>query len=329
MNMSNKAWMVRAGEGGYLFDDFKNGSYVAIGWNEIGEVNLNESIEDLKTRLRIVYPDTKEGNIRSSATQISKFIHTLKIDDYVVSYNRITRLYLIGKLISDYKYDETIQYYQRRDVQWITEKSRDLLEPASRNTLGSTLTIFEINKSVLDDLLRNIGTDAFVSDDKTENEEELDEIKADVIGRAHEFIKDKLINLSWEMMQDFVAGLLRAMGYITKVSDKGPDRGKDIIASPDGLGLEEPRIKVEVKHRSGSMGSQEVRSFIGSIRNEKGLYVSTGGFTKEAKYEAERSDKPVTLVDLDTLVWITTQYYDKFDSEAKAILPLKKVFWPL
>jgi len=327
--MSNKAWMVRSGEGGYLFDDFKNGKYVAVGWNEIGEVKLDASIDDIKSKLRIDYPDTKEGNIKSSANQIYKFIHTIKIDDYVVSYNRITRLYLIGKIISEYKYDKNIEYNHRRDVEWISEKSRDLLEPSSRNTLGSTLTIFEINKVVFDDLLRNIKSTSPVTPNDKESEEELDEIKDEVIERAHEFIKDKLINLSWDMMQDFVAGLLRAMGYITIVSEKGPDRGKDIIASPDGLGLEDPRIKVEVKHRSGSMGPQEVRSFIGSIRNEKGIYVSTGGFTKEAKYEAERSDKPITLVDLDTLVWITTQYYDKFDSEAKAILPLKKVFWPL
>lgn len=47
---------------------------------------------------------------------------------------------------------------------------------------------------------------------------------------------------------------------------KGSDRGKDIIASPDGLGLEEPRILTEVKHRQGQMGSQEVRSFWGGLR---------------------------------------------------------------
>ena len=47
-------------------------------------------------------------------------------------------------------------------------------------------------------------------------------------------------------MQELVAGILRAMGLKTKISNKGPDRGKDIIASPDGLGLENPRIFVEV-----------------------------------------------------------------------------------
>ena len=68
-------------------------------------------------------------------------------------------------------------------------------------------------------------------------------------------------------LQDLVAGILRAMGYETRVSGPGADRGVDIFASPDGLGLQEPRIFVEVKHRvKSAMGSQEVRSFLGEPR---------------------------------------------------------------
>ena len=68
--------------------------------------------------------------------------------------------------------------------------------------------------------------------------------------RAH-----KIIELGWEEMQELVAGILRAMGYKTLISQSGADRGKDIEASPDGLMLKEPRILVQVKHRSNQMGS--------------------------------------------------------------------------
>ena len=80
---------------------------------------------------------------------------------------------------------------------------------------------------------------------------------------SRELIKDKIIRLSWQDMQVLVAGILRAMGYKTKISTEGGDRGKDIIASPDGLGLTQPRIFVEVKHRKGQMGAPEIRKFIG------------------------------------------------------------------
>jgi restriction system protein len=77
------------------------------------------------------------------------------------------------------------------------------------------------------------------------------------------------------------------------------------------------------------MGSQEVRSFLGGRhKDDKGLYVSTGGFSKEAQYEADRSSIPVTLMDMDALALAITEYYDRMDAESKALLPLMRIYWP-
>jgi restriction system protein len=152
----------------------------------------------------------------------------------------------------------------------------------------------------------------------------------DVQGRSHEFIKDRISKLDWEQMQVLVAGLLRAMGYKTRISPMGADRGKDIMASPDGFGFESPRIVVEVKHRKGAMGANDIRSFVGGRhKDDKGLYVSTGGFTKEALYEAERSSIPLTLMDADVLAATVAEYYDRMDSEIRALLPLIRIYWPV
>jgi restriction system protein len=56
--------------------------------------------------------------------------------------------------------------------------------------------------------------------------------------------------------------------------------------------------------------------------------VSTGGFTTEAKYEAERSSVPLTLVDSDDLVELLVQYYETTDSETRTLVPLRKTYWP-
>ena len=126
-----------------------------------------------------------------------------------------------------------------------------------------------------------------------------------------------------------VAGLLRAMGYKTQVSPAGSDRGKDIIASPDGFGFEAPRIVVEVKHRSQQMGSAEIRGFLGGRHpQDRGLYVSTGGFSREALYEADRANIPLQLMDLNLLVHTILQHYEKFDVQTQRILPLTRVYWP-
>lgn len=132
-------------------------------------------------------------------------------------------------------------------------------------------------------------------------------------------------------MQDLVAGILRAMGYRTIVSQPGTDRGVDVFASPDGLGLQEPRIFVEVKHRDQTrMGAEHVRAFLGGRKpGDKCLYVSTGSFTKEARYEAERSSVPTTLLGLQDLRKLLVENYEKLDAETRALVPLKRLYWPL
>jgi restriction system protein len=120
------------------------------------------------------------------------------------------------------------------------------------------------------------------------------------------------------------------MGYKTRVSPRGPDRGVDIFASPDGLGLQEPRIFVEVKHRQQTMGAQELRSFLGGRKEgDRCLYVSTGGFTKDARYEADRSNIPLTLVDLPLLRDLVLDHYERLDETSRRLVPLTRIYWPI
>jgi len=205
---------------------------------------------------------------------------------------------------------------------------RDSLSVATRNTVGAIMTIFLLGKVAQDEFIKlKDGKEPLQQKDK--KAEELEELKKDIMEKAFEFTKDNILSLDWDQMQQLVAGILRAMGYKTRVASPGPDRGVDIIASPDGLGLEQPRIRVEVKHRTDSTGAQLLRSFLGGLRqNDRGLYVSTGGFTREARYEAERSTIPVTLIDIDELAELLIKNYDDVDTETKALIPLVKLYWP-
>ena len=60
----------------------------------------------------------------------------------------------------------------------------------------------------------------------------------------------------------------------------------------------------------------------------RGLYVSTGGFTQEARYKADRANTPVTLVELDRLATLLTPYHDRLDSDTQTLMLLRKVWWP-
>jgi restriction system protein len=59
------------------------------------------------------------------------------------------------------------------------------------------------------------------------------------------------------------------------------------------------------------------------------LYVSTGGFTKDARYEAERSNVPLTLIPLPRLRELLVQHYDRVEADTRALVPLQRIYWPI
>lgn len=77
------------------------------------------------------------------------------------------------------------------------------------------------------------------------------------------------------------------------------------------------------------MGGQHIRSLIGGRhKDDRGLYVSTGGFTKDARYEADCSTIPLTPWTPDDLVRALIENYEQVDIETKLLVPLKKTFLP-
>lgn len=335
--MSQKAmWMVRAGEGGFRFEEFKTESLVSIGWHEVGDMSHFKTRPEFTRAVEQHLPGAKTAQVAASAGQTYRFVREMGLGDRVVSYDPSERIYLVGEVISGYEYrpERSPEHPNIRRVRWLGQVARDALSVSARNSLGSISTLFLIPAPVaaeIESLLVGAAAKSRTpsATELIEPAEAVDDLYKDVQSKGFEFIKDRVNALDWDEMQELVAGLLRAMGYKTRISPSGSDRGKDIVASPDGLGFEDPRIVVEVKHRAAAMGSQEIRSFLGGRHdNDKGLYVSTGGFTKDARYEAERGRIPVTLMDLDDLVKSLLEHYEKLDVEMQRLIPLRKLYWP-
>src|SRR5659263_685395 len=289
--------------------------------------------DSLKRALEEKYPQYNTAQINIQASQIYKYKSEFQKEDKIVSYDPDTRFYEIGEIISDYEYNKQLtEYHNIRKVKWEGRVSRDTLSTETKNTLGAISTIFSINEDAQKEISSSSNKKITEIKETTKLEEEttkLEILKEDTINRAHEFIKDMILKLDWKEMQRLIAGILRGMNYKTRISSLGSDRGRDITASPDGLGLEEPNIIIEVKHRKGQMGAPVVRSFVGGLRSGmKGIYVSTGGFSKEAHYEAERSPIHIRLIDADLLVDLIVENYETFDVETRRLIPLTKIYWP-
>jgi len=322
-------WMVRAGESAFLIDDFRSKNYVSIGWNRIGDISGIKRKDSIKKLVEQAGYYKKKIQINVAAGQIGRFLLDFKKGDYVVSYDPTNRVYLVGEIQSDYEFNKKIsEYHHVRRVKWLGEVKRDKLSSKTKNSLGAISTIFQIKNRAKKEVLEVLEGKEQIKDEASDKIEE-ETLKEDMVFKAHELIKDRIMELDWEQMQQLIAGILRAIGYKTRVVPRGPDRGKDIEASPDGLVLREPRILAQVKHREHSqMGATEIRSFQSMLRGRKGLYISTGGFSKEAKYEAERSNEQLTLIDTDRLVQLIIQNYDSFDAETRVLIPLSKIYWP-
>jgi restriction system protein len=131
-------------------------------------------------------------------------------------------------------------------------------------------------------------------------------------------------------LQKLVAALLRAMGYhVSWIAPPGPDKGIDILAHSDPLGTSTPRIKVQVKRRADKISVDGLRSFMAMLgEQDVGIFVSTGGFTGDAESEARTKEtRKLTLVDLEKLVELWVQHYDKVAESDRLLLPLKPVYY--
>lgn len=128
--------------------------------------------------------------------------------------------------------------------------------------------------------------------------------------------------------QELVASLLRAMGYhVAWIAPPGKDGGIDILAWSDPLGTKPPRIKVQVKRQQSKVAVDGLRSFMAMLHDDDvGLFVSTGGFTREAEDEARtQQNRKVTLVNLDRLFELWVEYYKRLDDVGAQRLPLRPI----
>jgi len=339
MPQQSRTWFVRAGKNAAFIDDFRSGSIVAVGWKEAGPIAVDADDDTMTALFDRTFPTSKPAARRVWQAQVRRFLTEIAPGDPVATYDANARVYLLGTVAGAPEWRD-VHLCRVRRVRWTHHVLRDVLTVDTRNGLGSIATLFRANQEVSDEIWQKATPLTEPLSEPTQTsiggaEANTDETPGDVLGddireKSEQFIEDRIARLDWRQMQELVAGILRAMGYHATVASDGADRGVDIFASPDGLGLQEPRIFVEVKHRSGAMGADELRKFLGGRRTgDRCLYVSTGGFTKEARYEAERANVPLTLVTLPRLRDLLLQHYEQLAPAARTLVPLERLYWPV
>lgn len=125
--------------------------------------------------------------------------------------------------------------------------------------------------------------------------------------------------------ENFVAALLRGMGYKRVVVVGGPnDGGIDVVAYKDELGAVLPRVKVQVKHntKGQQIGDDDILRLEKVVHDgEIGVFVTASSFKPKAKRCARESAKHLELVDMGRLVELCVKYWLRTNEEDRGMLP--------
>ena len=135
-------------------------------------------------------------------------------------------------------------------------------------------------------------------------------IRKDLAQELLSFVKQS----SPRFFEKLVVELLLAMGYGGSRKDAGQaigqsgDGGIDGIIKEDKLGLDV--IYLQAKRWEGVVGSKEIRNFVGSLvgqKANKGVFITTSGFTKDALEYVKTITHKVILIDGEMLTQLMTE----------------------
>lgn len=121
-----------------------------------------------------------------------------------------------------------------------------------------------------------------------------------------ESLMDALINLSPGAFERLCQRLLRESGFVqVQVTGKSGDGGIDGVGIVRIGGLLGFPVLFQCKRYKGSVGASTIRDFRGAMigRTDRGLVITTGTFSRDAKREATRDGAPpIDLVDGEQLL---------------------------
>jgi len=183
-------------------------------------------------------------------------------------------------------------------------KKYGLLENSSRGVWALSKSDLNITALDPDEITRTVREQARPTGTKTDNEKQIEkEIEEEVESSENwkQQLLNTLYNISPSAFERLVQRILRESGFFQvevtgKTGDGGVD-GKGIVRISGFLSF---HVIFQCKRYRGSVTPDKIRDFRGAMqgRADKGLFITTGTFTREAIKEATRDGAPpIDLID--------------------------------
>ncbi|PAK51404.1 hypothetical protein [Paenibacillus sp. 7541] len=183
---NRRYWFLRT-EGGQYYSDFFHNNFIAIGYNEIDNVQELLSLERKKAYEFILnlYDVTKPGKIYN---QIERFYNQMSINDVVMIPGISSNTIAFGIIKSEVytkkeEENDTCLFQKRRKVDWVKEVSRNQMDPRlypmvrPHNTISNADQYGSfIDRTIHDFYIKGDNTH-YIIDVKTEDNLSLEEFR--------------------------------------------------------------------------------------------------------------------------------------------------------
>ena len=177
-------------------------------------------------------------------------------------------------------------------------KNRGALENSARSVWSITPAFSDVEKVDGQDIEKNYKRPAKeVSSKKLSDEQQMEDAGVEVPEEVRPWRKklyNVLTNMNPYSFEKLTQRLLRECGFDdVKVTRKSGDGGIDGTGKLKINGIFSFNIAFQCKRYQGSVGAPDIRDFRGSLTTdiEKGLFITTGSFSKQAIDEASNPGK--------------------------------------
>lgn len=339
-------WVQKGGSNGEREQRMLDNGVLGMGWGEM-DCNLAElgTREDFEREYRKSYPEAGEKRLNHHIRQLWAFVHEAKLGDLVAVPLKTRSAIAVGKINGAYRHGPEFgqDMMHLRPVEWIkTDLSRGVFGQDILYSFGAFMTFCQVKRNNAEFRVRTVlekGFDPEKLEGKTEKGKKGEELDAAVQEAGRDLEQDGQdeirkfieVNFKGHRMADLVNAILRAQGFVTLVSAPGPDDGTDILAGSGPIGMDSPRLCVQVKSGSTPCANEVFQRLKGTMDDfsaEQGLLVSWGGFKDSVLKETGRSFFKARLWDSGDLIKTLLENYEKLGDEIQAQLPLKRI-WTL
>lgn len=323
--------------------------YTGGGFSEVPNLSAAADRDDVVSMVANAYPTAKEGTIKNFTAQLWALRDRMNIDDLVVMPLKGAPQIAIGRINGHYTYldNDDLERRHVRPVEWLVDDvPRIAIKQDLLHSLGAFTTICEISRNDAAWRVEQIcsthtdpgARSTSIADQlppttpSVEPNGDAETQSIDIERYALDQIATRVIEVfSGHRLADLVAAILDAEGFTCEVSPRGPDQGIDIVAGRGLLGLDSPRLLVQVKSESTPVGDPVVQQLEGVVSRQnadQGLLVAWGGITKEARKMVNNRRFVVKVWNSEDVLTGIFRNYHRLPVDIQEDLPLKQV-WTL